>query len=59
MEAEFVEDENEGPPKARWTHKTRFPIQDRMAETIRLTIKMTEHSLKKYHRKLRKMQYGS
>ena len=46
-------------PRAQWRYKTRFPIQDRMAEVVKLSIRTSELQLRKYHRKLRKIQYGS
>jgi hypothetical protein len=45
--------------KPEWKHRTRFPIQDRMAEVIRLTIKATQSQIEVERKKLRKLQYGS
>lgn len=50
---------SEERPRAQWKHKTRFPIQDRMAEVVKLAIKTSDAQLRKYQRRLRKMQYGS
>lgn len=46
-------------PKGEWKHKTRFPIQDRMIEVIKLTKTAAEQELEVLRKKLRKMQLGS
>lgn len=46
-------------PRAEWKYKQRFPIQDRMAEVVKLTIAASEQELAGLRRKLRKMQLGS
>lgn len=45
--------------KPEWKHRTRFPIQDRMSEVIRLTIKATQSQIELERKRLRKLQYGS
>jgi hypothetical protein len=56
------QEKKEGPPEAKapeWTYKTRLPIQDRMAEVVKLTKQAAESELAVLRRKLKKMQYGS
>lgn len=53
-DSEQVEDDT-----LKWEHRTRFPMQDRMGDVIKQTIKASESQLALYRRKLRKMQYGS
>ncbi len=45
-------------PKAEWSYRERFPIQDKMAGLIREAIKVSEAELDMYRRKLKKMQFG-
>lgn len=46
------------PVKPEWKFRDRLPIQDRMAEVIRLTIKATQDQIEVERKKLRKLQYG-
>jgi hypothetical protein len=44
--------------KPEWKFRKNLPIQERMAEVIRLTIKASQQQLAAERKKLRKMQYG-
>jgi len=45
--------------KPEWKFRKNLPIQERMAEVIRLTIEASRKQIEAERKKLRKMQYGS
>ena len=47
------------PVKPEWKFRKNLPIQERMAEVIRLTIEASRKQIEAERKKLRKMQYGS
>lgn len=46
-------------PELKWEYKETLPINDRMKDVIKATIKASECQLELMRRKLKKLQYGS
>jgi hypothetical protein len=46
-------------PELKWEYKETLPINDRMKDVIKATIKASECQLEIMRRKLKKLQYGS
>jgi len=46
-------------PKPEWRYRNRFPIQDRMAEIIGLTLEVSDKELVRLRRKLERLRLGS
>lgn len=46
-------------PELKWEYKETLPINDRMRDVIKATIKASECQLELMRRKLKKLQYGS
>lgn len=49
----------EEPTPAEWVHKTRFAINDKMADAVLQTIEATQQEIAARRRQIEKMTYGS
>jgi hypothetical protein len=59
MSDEYEEQEQQEEVSPEWKFRRQLPIQERMAEVVRLTIKATRSQIEAERKRLRKLQYGS